>query len=80
MSVTPDQQVAVTAIQMAIARRQPAPGVIHRTDHGALDPSGVYQHLLAQTGLVASMSRKGNCYDNAVVESFFRTLTKEVGA
>jgi putative transposase len=78
MSATPDKQVAVSALQMAIARRQPAPGVIHHTDQGALYTSGAYQQLMAQTGLVASMSRKGNCYDNAVVESFFSTLKNEL--
>ena len=78
MSATPDKQVAVAALQMAIARRQPAPGVIHHTDQGALYTSGAYQQLLAQQGLVASMSRKGNCYDNAVVESFFSTLKNEL--
>ncbi|NGZ10886.1 MAG: hypothetical protein CV088_16115 [Nitrospira sp. LK70] len=48
------------------------------TDQGALYISGAYQQLLAQTGLVASMSRKGNCYDSAVVESFFSTLKNEL--
>ena len=78
MSATPDKQVAVAALQMAVAQRQPAPGVIHHTDQGALDTSGAYQQVLAQQGLVASMSRKGNCYDNAVVESFFSTLKNEL--
>lgn len=78
MSATPDKQVAVAALRMALTRRQPAPGVIHHTDQGALYTSVAYQRLLAQTGLVASMSRKGNCYDNAVVESFFSTLKNEL--
>jgi len=78
MSATPDKQVAVAALQMAVAQRQPAPGVIHHTDQGALYTSGAYQQVLAQQGLVASMSRKGNCYDNAVVESFFSTLKNEL--
>lgn len=78
MSATPDKQVAVAALQMAVAQRQPAPGVIHHSDQGALYTSGAYQQVLAQTGLVASMSRKGNCYDNAVVESFFSTLKNEL--
>ncbi len=78
MSATPDKQVAVAALRMAIARRQPAAGLIHHTDQGALYTSGAYQQLLAQQGLVASMSRKGNCYDNAVVESFFSTLKNEL--
>jgi transposase InsO family protein len=78
MSATPDKQVAVAALQMALARRQPAPGVIHHTDQGALYTSGAYQQVLTQQGLVASMSRKGNCYDNAVLESFFSTLKNEL--
>ena len=78
MSATPDKQMAVAALRMAIARRQPAAGLIHHTDQGALYTSRAYQQLLAQQGLVASMSRKGNCYDNAVVESFFSTLKNEL--
>ncbi|MGH7259778.1 MAG: IS3 family transposase [Nitrospiraceae bacterium] len=78
MSATPDKQVAVAALQMAVAQRQPAPGLIHHSDQGALYTSGAYQQVLAQQGLVASMSRKGNCYDNAVVESFFSTLKNEL--
>jgi transposase InsO family protein len=78
MSATPDKQVAIAALQMALARRQPAPGLIHHTDQGALYTSGAYQQVLTQQGLVASMSRKGNCYDNAVVESFFSTLKNEL--
>ncbi|MGH9786315.1 MAG: IS3 family transposase [Terriglobia bacterium] len=78
MSATPDKQVAVAALQMALAQRHPVPGLIHHSDQGALYTSGAYQQLLAQQGLVASMSRKGNCYDNAVVESFFSTLKNEL--
>ena len=78
MSATPDKHVAVAALQMAVDQRQPPPGVIHHTDQGALYTSGAYQQLLTQQGLVASMSRKGNCYDNAVVESFFSTLKNEL--
>ena len=78
MSATPDKQVAVAALRMALAQRQPQPGLIHHTDQGALYTSGAYQQLLTQQGLVASMSRKGNCYDNAVVESFFSTLKNEL--
>jgi len=78
MSATPDKQVAVRALRMAVERRQPPPGLIHHTDQGALYTSVAYQRLVEQTGLVASMSRKGNCYDNAVVESFFSTLKNEL--
>jgi putative transposase len=69
MSAKPDQQLALAALRMAIARRQPRPGVIHHTDQGAQYASGTYQRLLNRWRLIPSMSRKGNCYDNAVVES-----------
>jgi transposase InsO family protein len=78
MSPRPDQHVALTALQMAMTHRRPRPGLIHHTDQGATYTSGAYQRRLVQTGLVASMSRKGNCYDNAVVESFFSTLKNEL--
>ena len=78
MSRKPDQHVAVTALQMALTHRRPQPGVIHHTDQGATYTSLAYQRQLRQAGLVASMSRKGNCYDNAVVESFFSTLKNEL--
>lgn len=78
MSRKPDQHVALTALQMALTHRCPQPGVIHHTDQGATYTSLAYQRQLTQAGLVASMSRKGNCYDNAVVESFFSTLKNEL--
>ena len=78
MSPRPDQHVALTALQMALMHRRPRPGLIHHTDQGATYTSVAYQQRLAQAGLVASMSRKGNCYDNAVVESFFSTLKNEL--
>ena len=78
MSPRPDQHVALTALQMALTHRRPRPGLIHHTDQGATYTSVAYQRQLVQTGLVASMSRKGNCYDNAVVESFFSTLKNEL--
>jgi len=78
MSPRPDQQVALTALQMALTHRHPRPGLIHHSDQGATYTSGAYQWQLKQTGLLASMSRKGNCYDNAVVESFFSTLKNEL--
>ncbi len=78
MSAKPDQQVALQALRMALGQRRRQPGLIHHTDQGALYTSVAYQRLVAQTGLVASMSRKGNCYDNAVVESFFSTLKNEL--
>jgi len=78
MSAKPDQALALEALRMALAQRRPPPGLIHHTDQGAQYTSGAYQQVLAQQGLEASMSRKGNCYDNAVVESFFSTLKNEL--
>ena len=78
MSPRPDQHVALAALHMAMTHRCPRPGLIHHTDQGATYTSVAYQRRLTQTGLVASMSRKGNCYDNAVVESFFSTLKNEL--
>ena len=78
MSPRPDQPVALTALQTALTHRHPRPGLIHHSDQGATYTSGAYQRLVRQAGLVASMSRQGNCYDNAVVESFFRTLKNEL--
>lgn len=78
MSPRPDQHVALTALRMALMHRRPQPGLIHHTDQGATYTSAAYQRQLRQIGLVASMSRKGNCYDNAVAESFFSTLKNEL--
>jgi transposase InsO family protein len=78
MSHKPDQHVALTALRMALTHRCPRPGLIHHTDQGATYTSLAYQRQLTQTGLVASMSRKGNCYDNAAVKSFFSTLKNEL--
>ena len=78
MSAKPDQHVALQALQMALGQRCPRPGLIHHSDQGALYTSVAYQRLLAQRGVIASMSHKGNCFDNAVVESFFSTLKNEL--
>lgn len=71
------RQVVVRALAMALGRRKPAAGLIHHSDRGSQYASGEYQGLLAAHGIVCSMSRKGDCYDNAVVESFFHTLKTE---
>lgn len=78
MSANPDQHVALQALHMALDHRRPKPGLIHHSDQGALYTSVAYQRLLAQRGPIASMSRKGNCFDNAAVESFFSTLKNEL--
>lgn len=63
---------------MAIRRRQPPRGLIHHSDRGVQYASGPYQAILARHGLRCSMSRKGNCLDNAPMESFFGTLKTEL--
>lgn len=78
MSDRNDEPLVSAALRMAIAHRQPPPGVIHHTDRGVLYSSGNYRRLMASHGLVASMSRHGDCYDNACAESFFSTLKNEL--
>ena len=71
------QELATGALTMAIEHRRPAHGVVHHTDRGSQYAATRYRELLAGHGLTASMSRRGNCWDNAVVESFFHTLKTE---
>jgi len=66
--------LVVRAVQQAVAVRRPAVGLIHHSDRGSQYCSHEYQELLASYGIRASMSRRGNCYDNAPVESFWGTL------
>jgi len=65
------------ALKMALARRRPDAGLLHHSDRGSQFTSADYQKLLAAHGIQVSMSRTGNCYDNAVMESFFATLKTE---
>lgn len=69
--------LVLDALTMALGHRCPAPGLIHHSDQGMQYAGGDYRALLHAHGLRASMSRKGNCYDNAPVESFFSTLKNE---
>ena len=71
-------ELALTALGNAIESRQPAPGLIHHSDRGSQYSAGAYRAELAAHGMIASMSRKGDCYDNAVAESFFSTLEFEL--
>jgi transposase InsO family protein len=79
MSNRNDEELTLAALRMALEHRAPAPGLIHHSDRGTTYASCEYQAELARHGLVASMSRKGDCWDNAVVESFFSTLDTECG-
>jgi len=66
------------ALERAIALRQPPPGLIHHSDRGSQYCATDYQNRIKSRGIVPSMSGKGNCYDNAPVESFFKTIKAEL--
>jgi putative transposase len=66
------------ALDMAIQRRRPAKGLLHHSDRGCQYTSAEYREQLRALGVTVSMSRKGNCWDKAVAESFFATLKKEL--
>lgn len=66
------------ALEMAIARRRPAEGLLHHSDRGVQYACDDYQHLLQTHGMLCSMSRKGDCWDNAAMESFWATLKTEL--
>jgi putative transposase len=66
------------ALACAVALRQPGPGLVHHTDRGSQYGRAEYRAELAAAGAIASMSRKGDCWDNAVAESFFGTLEQEL--
>ena len=72
------KDLAIRALQMAINLRQPAPGCIHHTDRGSQYCAHDYQKVLENHDFTVSMSRKGNCWDNAVSETFFKTLKAEL--
>lgn len=77
MSERIDTELVVSAFTMACQGRKPPPGLLHHSDRGSQYASSVYQKALADAGVVGRMSRKGNCWDNAVTESFFRGLNVE---
>ena len=78
MRETLDAELAVRALEMAVGTRQPGAGLVHHSDRGSQYASAAYRALLARHGMVASMSRRGDCWDNAVAESFFATLELEL--
>lgn len=71
------RELTMSALRMAWFRRHPKPGVLHHSDRGSQYCSHDYQQLLRSYGMTASMSRKGNCWDNAPMESFFNSLKNE---
>lgn len=78
MGAKMNQALANDALTMAIEQRQPPPGLIHHSDRGVLYGTAAYQAILHYHGMIQSQSRKGDCYDNAVVESFFANLKNEL--
>ena len=78
MSERITRQLTLDALGMALARRRPPPGLLHHSDRGSQYASGDYQTALGRQGIVGSMSRRGDCWDNAVAESFFATLKVEL--
>jgi putative transposase len=73
-----DAPLVIAALRMALAQRRPVKPLIIHSDQGAQFASAAYRQILAQHGLLASMARKGNCYDNAFIESFWSSLKYEL--
>ena len=79
LSAIIDRKLAMAALENALQRRCPEPGLLHHTDRGCQYASDDYQKLLEVNGITCSMSRVGNCLDNAAMESWFGTLKTELG-
>jgi len=73
-----DRCLVLRALDMALGQRAPCPDLVHHSDRGSQYASEDYRCALATAGITASMSRRGNCYDNAVIESFWHTLKAEL--
>lgn len=78
MSSTMTAELPLSALSMAVRRRNPPAGVVFHSDRGSQYASHAFQSALKEHSMLSSMSRKGDCYDNAVVESFFETLKREL--
>ncbi len=79
VSAINDRHLVIKALRMALKRRQPTQGLLHHSDQGSPYASEAYQRVLEAHGMTGSMSRRGNCYDNAVMESWFSTVKHELG-
>jgi transposase InsO family protein len=79
ISAVNDRHLTIKALDMAVKRRCPKAGLLHHSDQGSTYASEDYQAVLEAHGITCSMSRRGNCYDNAVMEAFFSTVKNEVG-
>ncbi len=77
-SANVDRHLALDALDSALRARRPSRGLVHHSDRGSTYASGDYRRALATHGIECSMSRKGDCWDNAVAESFFASLKREV--
>jgi putative transposase len=73
-----DRSLVVNALESALCQRRPEAGLLHHSDRGSQYASGEFQAMLCRQGIACSMSRKGDCWDNAAVESFFGTLKQEL--
>ena len=78
ISAVNDRHLAIRALDAALKRRCPDSGLLHHSDQGSPYASEDYQSILESRGITCSMSRRGNCYDNAVMESFFSTVKSEL--
>ena len=78
LDTTLTTKLPLAALDMAIRRRRPSAGLLHHSDRGCQYTSDEYRSVLAGLGVTVSMSRKGNCWDNAVAESFFATIKNEL--
>ena len=78
VSAVNDRYLTIKALEMALKRRYPEIGLLHHSDRGSTYASKDYQDILDARGIVCSMSRRGNCWDNAVMESFFSTVKSEL--
>ena len=78
VSAVNDRHLTIRALEIALKRRAPDRGLLHHSDQGCTYASEDYQALLDARGIVCSMSRRGNCHDNAVMESFFSTVKSEL--
>ena len=78
ISAVNDRHLTIRALEMALKRRCPDAGLLHHSDQGSTYASEDYQDVLDAHGITCSMSRRGNCHDNAVMESFFSTLKTEL--
>jgi transposase InsO family protein len=78
VSANNDRTLALSALDRAVSTRTPAPGMIHHSDRGSVYASADYGEALTKVGATKSMSRKGDCWDNAVAESFFASIKGEM--